>query len=106
MNMGISGNLEKKWKSHKFGIKDKLEKKLVKLKKRDKLIYNIVMNKIDEILICDDIHHYKNLRSPLQKFKRVHIKSSFVLTFKYIESEDKVIFYDFDHHDKIYKNHS
>lgn len=62
------------------------------------------MGKINEIATCDDVNHYKNLRNPLQHLKRVHIMSSFVLTFRYIESEDKIIFYDFDHHDNIYKN--
>jgi len=38
-----------------------------------------------------------------QHLKRIHVKGPFVLTFKYIESEDKVLFYDFDHHDNIYK---
>ena len=45
----------------------------------------------------------KNLKKPLPYLKRVHVKSSFVLTFKYIKSEDKVIFYNYNHHDNIYK---
>lgn len=74
-----------------------------KLSKKDPVVYNELIKKIDEIVNCDDINHYKNLKWPLQHFKRVHIKKSFVLTFKYIECEDKVLFYDFDHHDNIYK---
>src|SRR3989339_575870 len=38
----------------------------------------------------------------LNKFKRVHIDGSFVLSFKYDKTQDKIIFYDLDHHDKIY----
>ena len=49
------------------------------------------------------LNELNNLRKPLQHLKRVHIKSSFVLTFKYIGSEDKVVFYYFDHHDNIYR---
>jgi len=86
-----------------FSIEEGLKKTLKKLHKKDKDTYEAIMGKIDEIITCKDVNHYKNLRSPLQHLKRVHIKGSFVLTFKYIESEDKVIFYDFDHHDNIYK---
>jgi mRNA-degrading endonuclease RelE of RelBE toxin-antitoxin system len=65
-------------------------------------MYEAVMKKVQEILTCDGVNHYKNLKKPLQDFKRVHIKSSFVLIFQYLESEDKVIFFDLDHHDNIY----
>lgn len=87
----------------KFLIEEKLKKILRKLYKKDKVAYTALTSKIQEILACKDVNHYKNLKTPLQHLKRVHIKGSFVLTFKYAESEDKVIFYDFDHHDNIYK---
>lgn len=87
----------------KFSVETKLRKLMNKLSKKDPSMFRILIDKIDEILKCEDVNHYKNLRKPLQHLKRVHIKSSFVLTFKYIESEDKVMFYDFDHHDSIYK---
>jgi mRNA-degrading endonuclease RelE of RelBE toxin-antitoxin system len=87
---------------HKFSIEDKLKASLAKLFRRDKTTYEAVMRKIDEILTCEDINHYKNLRSPLQEFKRVHVKGPFVLTFRYLISDDKMVLYDFDHHDKIY----
>ena len=86
-----------------FSIEEDLDKTLGKLFKKDRETYKAVMSKIDEILKSEDVNHYKNLRSPLQHLKRVHIRSSFVLTFRYIEAEDKVVFYDFDHHDNIYK---
>ena len=85
-----------------FSIEDDLKKTIKKLFKKDKVAYTALMNKIGEILTCEDVNHYKNLRSPLQYLKRVHIKGPFILTFKYTEYEDKVIFYDFDHHDNIY----
>ena len=87
----------------KFAIEGKLLKLIKKLSKKDKEMYNILFKKINEIVDSDNIDHYKNLKRPLQDFKRVHIKSSFVLIFKYDASEDKVIFYDLDHHDNIYK---
>ncbi len=85
-----------------FSIEEDLKKELSKLFKRDKAFYDAIMNKMEEILNCVDVSHYKNLRSPLQEFKRVHIKSSFVLTFKYLQTENKIIFYKLDHHDYIY----
>ena len=84
-----------------FSIEDGLKKILAKLLKRDKSTYEALMSKIKEIVNCGDVNHYKNLRNPLQHLKRTHI-GSFVLTFKYVEAEDKLYFYDFDHHDNIY----
>ena len=84
-----------------FLIEEDLQRKLNKLFKKDKVTYEIIMKKIEEILICGDVNHYKNLRKPLQHLKRVHVRSSFVLTFNIVG--EKVIFYDFDHHDNIYQ---
>jgi YafQ family addiction module toxin component len=86
----------------KFSIEESLKKTIIKISKKDKVMYEALMSKIDEILASQDINHYKNLKKPLEDFKRVHIKGSFVLLFKYIQSEDSVVFYDFDHHDNIY----
>ena len=86
-----------------FAIEEKLKKILAKLYKKDKLKYEIIQKKIREILTISDVEHYKNLKAPLQEFKRVHIDTNFVLIFKYNKSDDKVMFYDFDHHDNIYE---
>ncbi len=86
-----------------FEIELILKKILLKLFKKEKRRYDIIMKKIQEILTCENVEHYKNLRTPLQRFKRVHINSNFVLVFKYDKSQDLIIFYDFDHHDKVYK---
>jgi YafQ family addiction module toxin component len=85
-----------------FSIDIDLRKSFDRLKKRDYKTYDILMRKISEILNCADVNHYKNLRSPLQHLKRVHVNGPFVLTFKYVETEDKIIFYEFDHHDNVY----
>ncbi len=85
-----------------FSIEENLKKTLSKIFKKDNAMYVAIMKKIEEILTCEDVDHYKNLKKPLQDFKRVHIKSSFVLIFKYIESGDKVVFYKFKHHEDIY----
>jgi len=84
----------------KIIIEEKLKKTLSKLASKDKITYESVLKKIEEITNIQDVNHYKNLRKPLQEFKRVHINKSFVLIFKC--QENTVILYDFDHHDKIY----
>ena len=86
----------------KFSVERPLRKILDKLFKRDHVTYETIMSKIREIVNCENADHYKNLRSPLQEFKRVHINGPFVLVFRYLPSEDKVEFFDFDHHDDIY----
>ena len=85
-----------------FSIESDLKRVLKRIAKRDRVTHNAIMNKIEEVLICKDISHYKNLRSPLQEFKRVHINGPFVLIFKYYSNADKVEFYELDHHDNIY----
>lgn len=87
----------------KFEVSDKLKKNLAKLSKKDKTRYKSIIKKIKEIIVCKDINHYKNLRKPLQQFKRVQIDKSFVLTFEFIKSEDSIKFIELEHHDKIYK---
>lgn len=87
----------------KFEISDKLKKDLAKFSKKDKNRYDSTIKKIKEIISCEDVNHYKNLRKPLQHLKRVHINTSFVLTFEFIESEDVIKFVELEHHDKVYK---
>lgn len=58
--------------------------------------------KIKEIICSENIDHYKNLRQPLHKYKRVHIDSSFVLIFSVMKNKKEIIFEDFEHHDSIY----
>lgn len=90
-------------KNRKFLIEEKLKKLMQKLYKKDSSLYNSLINKMEEIIISEDVTHYKNLRKPYQRFKRVHIKGSFVLLFKYDEKEDKIAFFDIEHHDRVYK---
>ncbi|HLD54941.1 MAG: hypothetical protein QT05_C0018G0019 [archaeon GW2011_AR13] len=87
---------------HEFEIEEGLHKILVKLFQKDKKRYDIIFKKIQEIATSNSIEYYKNLKFPLNEFKRVHIDGSFVLIFKYDKTQDKIIFYDLDHHDKIY----
>ena len=84
-----------------YEIKPNLKKIMNKLSKKDKKTYEQIISKISEIITSNNINRYKNLRKPLQGLKRVHINGPFVLTFKCMEN--KIVFYDFDHHDNIYK---
>ena len=81
-------------------IKPELDKKLVKLSKKNRKQYEIIMKKAEEIV--KNPQHYKNLRAPLQFFKEVHIDKHFVLTFSVDENTKTVTLEDFDHHDKIF----
>jgi len=85
-----------------FEIKPELDKKLVKLSKKDKHSYEAVMKKILRVLNSSDVEHYKNLRWNMKDSKRVHI-GHFVLVFSYDKSKDFVSFEDYDHHDNIYR---
>ena len=85
-----------------FEIKPELDKKLAKLSKKDKRAYEVVMEKIDEVVNSYDVEHYKNLRHNMKDSKRVHI-GHFVLVFSYDKRKDFLSFLDYDHHDSIYK---
>lgn len=87
----------------KYSSEEQFKKKMRILFKKDKKRYMILLKKMEEILSCDDVTHYKNLRAPLQHLKRVHIDSHFILVFRFDESTDSILFYDLDHHDNIYK---
>ena len=86
----------------KFLIEKKLEKIMIKLEKKNKVLYEQLKKKINEIINVSDIEHYKNLRYDLKEFKRTHV-GNFVLIFNYDKQKDFVYFADFDHHDVIYK---
>jgi YafQ family addiction module toxin component len=85
-----------------FEIKPELNKKLVKLFKKDKTRYEAVMKKIEEVVNSSGIEHYKNLRHDMKDSKRVHV-GHFVLIFNYDKSNDFISFEDYEHHDKIYQ---
>ena len=87
---------------HRYKTSKHLDKILSKLQKRDKQLYENILNKINEVISNPDIEHYKNLKYDLKEYKRVQV-GSFVLVFKYKKEEDLVYFDDFDHHDNIYK---
>jgi len=85
-----------------YETKPPLQKILKKLSKKDKILYEQILKKINEIIYSYNIESYKNLKYNLKDFKRVHI-GHFVLIFKVDKTKNKISFEDFDHHDNIYK---
>jgi len=86
---------------YKLAIKENLDRKFKKLKKKDREMLVLIDRKVQEIL--DNPYRFKPLRKPLQNKRRVHIGRSFVLIYEVNEDEKIVTLLDFDHHDNIYK---
>jgi YafQ family addiction module toxin component len=87
---------------HKFEVSENLQEILKKLSKKNKVLYERLLGKMNEIINCYDVEHYKNLKYNMKDSKRAHI-DPFVLVFKFDKQKDTIYFEDFDHHDKIYK---
>jgi len=81
-------------------IRTELDGKFEKLAKKNKKQIEIVLNKANEIL--ENPHRYKNLRTPMNHLKRIHIDKHFVLVFSVDEESKTVTLEDYDHHDNIY----
>lgn len=83
---------------------DELKAIIKQLNKKDRKKSLIIAKKVEEIINNDiqSIDRYKNLRSPLNYLKRVHIDKHFVLTFSVNKEKNFILFVDFDHHDNIY----
>jgi mRNA-degrading endonuclease RelE of RelBE toxin-antitoxin system len=87
-----------------YELHPQLDGILKKLSKKDKSLSLMLLNKIHEILNSQEVEHYKNLRSPLEKYKRVHISKRYVLIFRHYKKEEFILFRYFEHRDYIYKN--
>lgn len=87
---------------YRLAIKPTLERKLLKLSKKNPKLVEIILKKVDEIL--QSPNRYKNLRFPLNMWKRVHIDKHFVLLFSVDEIDMIVTLEDFDHHDNVYSS--
>lgn len=85
-----------------FKTSKEFDRILVKLERKDKQLYENLLNKMEEIRNSADVEHYKNLRYDLKEFKRTHV-GHFVLIFKFDRQNDFILFSDFDHHDNIYE---
>lgn len=81
-----------------FGFSTEFRKIIEKLSKKDRAALKKIESHIPKIILNPIIG--KPLRNVLKNYRRVHI-DSFVLVYK-IEG-NKIIFIDYDHHDKVYK---
>ena len=86
-----------------ISVKENFKKQLENV--RDKKSQSNIKNKMKEIAKTVEFNpnHYKNLKKPMQKYKRAHVNNSFVLIFRVDTENKKVIFFDYDHHDASYK---
>jgi YafQ family addiction module toxin component len=84
-----------------YQLRKSVETIFFKLAKKKKKQLEIIFKKIEEIR--ENPHRYKNLHSPLQHLKRVHIDKSFVLVFSIDEINKIITIEDYEHHDAIYK---
>lgn len=87
---------------HNYKTSKHLGRIIEKLQKKDKQLYENLLNKMNEVLNSLDIEHYKNLKYGLKDFKRAHV-GSFVLIFRYDKQNNLIYFADFGHHNKIYQ---
>ena len=78
-----------------------MQRKLRKLERRNKVAFDAIGKKVQEILV--DPYRFKPLRAPLFGKRRVHIDSNFVLVYSIDEPARSVCLLDYDHHDKIYQ---
>ncbi|MBU1201358.1 MAG: type II toxin-antitoxin system mRNA interferase toxin, RelE/StbE family [Nanoarchaeota archaeon] len=72
-------------------------KSIKKLKKKDKILFQQVQNKLIDII--SNPSHYKPLKNVLAGYRRIHL-GSFVLIYKIEEKTIRII--SLDHHDKAY----
>jgi len=86
---------------YNLAVKESLDGKFKKLKKKDREMMVLIGRKVQQIL--DDPYRFKSLRKPLQNKRRVHVNGPFVLIYEINEEKRMVTLLDFDHHDNIYK---
>lgn len=86
---------------HALEIRPELHEKFLKMAKKERHRLEMIHKKVKQIL--ENPHHFKPLHKPMQGYRRVHIDSSFVLTYSINEESRTVILEDFDHHDNVYE---
>lgn len=85
-----------------YDITDKLRKKLEKIGKKDKILAQNFYKKLQEIISRDEngLNSYKNLRSPLNEYKRIHLTDNYILLFAV--EKNKIVFIDIMHWVKLF----
>ena len=89
-----------------YNLSSRLKHKFLKIAKKDKVLALNLKKKIQEVISNDliSIDRYKNLRSPLNEYKRIHLTSEFMLLFIVDKENRHIIFMDVTHWDNAYKN--
>lgn len=86
--------------SYSLELSKTIERKLLKLAKKDKATLEAINKKVEQIL--EKPQQFKPLRFPMQGMRRVQI-GSFILVYKIEEGRKSVVLLDYEHHDKVYK---
>ena len=76
--------------------------KLQKISRKDKILAKIFYKKVQEIINRDEktINAYKNLRSPLNEYKRIHLTGNYILLFAV--NGKHIVFVDIRHWDDVF----
>lgn len=87
-----------------YDLTDVLRKRVSKFARKDKTLALIFKKKILEVISHDEksISTYKNLRSPQNRFKRIHLTKSHVLLFIVDSKKNHILFVDILHWDDAY----
>ena len=85
-----------------YNVSDELKKKLKKIAKKDKILARNFYRKLQEIINRDEktINSYKNLKSPMNEYKRIHLTGNYILLFEVIKNH--ILFIDIKHRDEVY----
>ena len=88
-----------------FDLTDRLKKKLAKLVHKDRVLAEIFRKKVSEVIHRDEqsIQAYKNLKSPLHEFKRIHLTDNYILLFHVDVEHSHIVFVDLLHWDAAYR---
>jgi len=76
-------------------------KQLIKLTKKDRLLFLALKNRIESLLI--NPYSSKPLRFGFSGNRRIHVNGCFVLIFEIDDSNKKIIFKRVAHHDDTYE---
>ena len=88
----------------KFDISIKLEKKLNKFSKKDKILANIFKKKLFKVIDNTNktITRYKNLKAPRNDLKRIHLTDNYILLFRVDITHNHILFLNIIHRDYAY----
>lgn len=89
----------------RYVLTDELSKKLEVLCKKDKILAQTFKRKLLEVINRNEntINSYKNLKSPLNEYKRIHLTGNYILLFSVEQKNNIITFVDIMHRDKVYK---